>query len=178
MNTDKVHQGFLFSIRVHLCPSRRRTRGVTLLEMMIVVAIIAVMTAVTYPSVASGIDSLRLNAACQSVVAFLNAGLNRAERRQQAMELTIAKSESALYLRSAEPGFERKLDLPEGITISKVLPEPPEPIENDPAPRVFLLYPGGTVPHIGVLLMNRRNVERLVQVDPMTGVPQVTKPTP
>ncbi len=144
-----------------------KRQGVTLIEMLVVVAIMAVIAGVSYPAIASGIDSLRLNAASQSVVAFLNSGLNRAERRQQAMEITIDKSENALYLRSAEPGFVRKLELPDGITIAKVLPDS----------RSFLLYPGGTVPRLGVLLVNRRNVERLVQVDPMTGVPQVTKPT-
>lgn len=141
--------------------------GVTLIEMLVVVAIMAIIAGISYPAIASGIDSLRLNAASQSVVAFLNSALNRAERRQQAMEITIDKTENALYLRSAEPGYVRKLELPDGITIAKVLPEA----------RSFLLYPGGTVPRLGVLLVNRRNVERLVQVDPMTGVPQVTKPT-
>ena len=149
-------------------------RGVTLIEMLVVVAIMAIIAGVSYPAIASGIDSLRLNAASQSVVAFLNSGLNRAERRQQAMEITIDKSENVLYLRSAEPGFVRKLELPEGVTISKVLPELGE--EGQPS-RSFLLYPGGTVPRLGVLLVNRRRTERLVQVDPMTGVPQVTKPT-
>ena len=47
---------------------------------------------------------------------------------------------------------------------------------DDSIPRTFMLYPGGTVPPFGVLLQNR-NVIRLVQVDPMTGVPEVTQPT-
>ncbi len=34
------------------------------------------------------------------------------------------------------------------------------------APRSFLLYPGGTAPRFGVQLVNRRNVERIVRVDP------------
>ena len=46
------------------------------------------------------------------------------------------------------------------------------PAGEDPdAPRTFLLYPGGTVPRFGVQLMNARNVERVVRVDPITGVP-------
>lgn len=151
----------------------KRTRGVTLLELMIVVAIIAIISGISYPAITSGIDSLRLNAASQSVVAFLNAGLNRAERRQQAVEITIDQTTGVLRMRSSEPGFARTLELPEGVSVLKVLPEPPE---NDQTTRTFLLYPGGTVPRIGIVLLNRRKVERLVEVDPMTGVPQVTKP--
>ena len=152
---------------------RASRRGVTLLEMLVVVTIIALMAGVTYPSVSSGIDTLRLNAASQSVVSFLNSGLTRAERRQQAVEVTVARSENALYLHSTEPGFEQKLDLPDGVTIVKILPE--LPVESS-GPRNFMLYPGGTVPPIGLLLQNRRNTLRLVQVDAMTGVPQVTTP--
>ena len=151
----------------------RSSRGVTLIEMMVVVALIAVMAGVSYPAITSGIDTLRLSAASQSVVAFLNAGLNRAERRQEAMEVSIVKTENALYLRSSDPSFVRKLELPDGITIEKVLPE--VPAAGD-APRNFMLYPGGTVPRLGVQLMNRRHIERIVQVDAMTGVPLVSVP--
>ena len=45
-------------------------------------------------------------------------------------------------------------------------------------PRSFFLYPGGTVPRFGVVLINRRNVEKIVRVDPMTGVPQVERAEP
>jgi len=38
-------------------------RGVTLLEMLIVVALIGLLAGITFPAVTSGIDSLRLNSA-------------------------------------------------------------------------------------------------------------------
>ena len=40
----------------------------------------------------------------------------------------------------------------------------------------FDLYPGGTVPGFGIQLINRKNVERIVRVDPITGVPRVERP--
>jgi hypothetical protein len=43
-------------------------------------------------------------------------------------------------------------------------------------PRTFFLYPSGTVPPLGVQLVNRRNVHRIVRVDPITGVPKVETP--
>jgi hypothetical protein len=39
--------------------------------------------------------------------------------------------------------------------------------------RSFLLYPDGSVPRLGVELVNRRGVHRIVHVDPITGVPLV-----
>lgn len=145
--------------------------GLTLIEMIVVVALIAILVGISFPSMASGIETLRLNSASQSIVSFINGGLNRAERRQQVVEVTISKSENALSLRSAEPGFDRRLVLPEGIRIESVLPEMPE--EEADAPRSFLLYPGGSVPGFGLALVNRKGAERIVRVDPITGVPQV-----
>src|SRR5438128_7587366 len=76
--------------------------GVTLIEMIVVVAIVAILVGISFPSMASGIETLRLNSATQSVVSFINGGLNRAERRQVVVEVTIAKRENTLWMRSAE----------------------------------------------------------------------------
>jgi hypothetical protein len=65
--------------------------------------------------------------------------------------------------------------MPEGVSITHVLPESPQ---NPEAARSFLLYPGGTAPAFGLALVNRRNVERIVRVDPITGVPRVEQPQP
>ena len=154
---------------------RETSLGITLVELLVVVAIISLMIGITFPAITSGIDSLRLNGATNAVVSFFNSGLSRAERRQQVVEITISKAENALAMRSSEAGFFRKLALPEGISITHVLPELPEQPDG---PRSFLLYPGGTVPRIGVQLINRRNVERIVRVDPITGVPRVERVEP
>ncbi len=145
-------------------------RGVTLIEMMVVVGLISLMVGISFPAITSGIDSMRLKAASNSVVSFLDAGLSHAERRQQVIEIIISKSDNSIEMQSSQPGFSRKLQMPEGVSIVQVLPPLPE---NPDAPRMFFLYPGGTVPPLGVQLINRRNVQRVVRVDPITGVPHV-----
>jgi prepilin-type N-terminal cleavage/methylation domain-containing protein len=151
--------------------------GVTLVEMLVVVALISLMVGISFPAITSGIDSLRLNAATNGVVSFLDYGLSRAERRQQVVEITISKADNSLEMRSSEPGFVRKMQMPDGVSIVQVLPRLPEqPADNPDGKRNFLLYPGGTVPPLGVQLINRRNVQRVVRVDPITGVPHVEAP--
>lgn len=141
--------------------------------MMVVVLLISLMVGLSFPAITSGMDSLRLNSATQDVATLLNSALNRSERRQQPMEVTIARAENTLYVRSIDPGYVERLEMPQGVTIARVLPE----LQLDEnAPRSFMLYPGGTVPRIGLVLTNRRHSERMVQVDPMTGVPQVSIP--
>ena len=146
---------------------RANNQGVTLIEMLVVITIASLLVGISFPAVTSGLDSLRLNAAANDIVSFLNTGASRAARGQQVVEVTISKAENKLFMRSSDAAFARTLSMPDGVSITRIVPELPE--END-APRIFMLYPGGTVPPVGVGLVNRRHVERLVEVDPMTGV--------
>lgn len=144
-------------------------RGVTLIEMMIVVTLIALVAGLSYPSVSAGVDSLRLRSASDAIVAFLNTALNRAERRQQVIEIWISPRENTMTARSEDRGFTRRLDLPEPIHIVSV--QPADPVSPD-EPRRFLCYPGGSVPAIGIEIANREGRRRMVSVDPITGVPR------
>jgi len=148
------------------------SRGVTLIEMLLVVALIGLLVSLSFPAVSSGVDSLRLTWAADSTVSFLQTALNRVERRQQAIEVTISKAENAIWLHSSEPGYARKLEMPEGVYIAAVLPALlQEPDEQ----RRFMLYPGGTVPAFGLEIHNARGAGRIVQIDPITGTPQVER---
>ncbi len=144
-------------------------RGATLVEMMIVVAIVGLIAGISFPAVSSGLDSLRLTSASDSLVSFLNGAMNRAERRQEVVEIAISTKDNAAYLTTA--GLSRKLDMPSGVTIKTVWPK--LPIETD-APRRFLLLPGGAVPRIGIEIANRKGA-RIVRVNPMTGVPEIER---
>ncbi len=148
-------------------------RGVTLLEMLVVVTLLAVLVSVSYPSITAGLETIRLNSAADSVVSFLDGALTRADRRQVMTEVLLLPHESKLMARSPEPGFLRELGLPEGITMVRIVPEA---IGADPSlPRTFFVYPGGTAPRIGVELRDRRGSRRFVRVDPITGVPIIEK---
>jgi prepilin-type N-terminal cleavage/methylation domain-containing protein len=137
-------------------------RGITLIEMLVVVTIVALVAGISYPSIAAGLDSLRLRSASDSIVAFLNTALDRAERRQEAVEIRISPKDNGLSARSASGEFARDLQLPKNVRIAN-------PVEL----RQFLLYPGGSVPAMTVDLATadgRRH--RVVSIDPITGVPE------
>jgi prepilin-type N-terminal cleavage/methylation domain-containing protein len=139
-----------------------RLAGVTLVEMMVVVAIIGLIAAISYPSAAAGIESARLASATDSVATFLNSAVNRVERRQQPIELIVSPKENRLTMYSNEPGFNRELKMPEGI----LLQGPEDDLR-------LILMPGATVPGIAIELANRRGGRRIVRLDPMTGFPRV-----
>jgi hypothetical protein len=119
--------------------------------------------------VAAGLDAVRMASATQSVAAFVNGAVNRAERRQQPIELVISLKENKFTMYSNEPGFVRELKLPDSIAIDAVLPAEEEAADGI---RRLILMPGASVPGIGVELINRRGGRRRVKLDPMTGFPR------
>ena len=151
----------------------RRQRGVTLLEMLVVLALVSLMAGISFPAVTAGLDSLRLRSAGDEVVSFLYTGLTFAERREQVMELRISRATNQLSFRNATGDFHRDLTLPESITITRVDPAPAgeQAVESS-----VMLYPGGSFPSVRIELTNRRGTHRVVRIDPVSGVPMVEVP--
>jgi len=152
-------------------------RGITLLEMIVVVAIIGLMVGISFPSVTAGLESVRMVSAADSVAAFLNAAVNRAQRREEAVELVIDLKTARLAAFSNDPSFHRELTLPDGIGIEAVLSGDAAE-RNEEAERRIVLLPGGVVPGIGIQLLSKRGARRIIRLDPMTGYPRVESVKP
>jgi prepilin-type N-terminal cleavage/methylation domain-containing protein len=150
----------------------KRRAGITILEMLVVVAIISLMAGLMYPSFTSGLDGIKLNSSADEVAAFLNGAVERAQRKNVPIEVTVLKAENAIVLRSTEPNFLRRLDIAQGVAIEKILPEG---ADNSLAPRVFVIYPGGTVPRVGVQLAASQGRKRIIRIDPITGSPVIER---
>ena len=148
-------------------------RGVTLLELLIVMTLIALVAGLAYPSASAGLDALRLRSAADRVVSFLNTALDRADRRQQVIEIRIALADNAISARTADLSFDRTLEIPEPIHISAVEPAILNAVNPDEQRR-FLAYPGGTAPRIALQLTSNDGRARWIVVDPVTGVPRST----
>jgi hypothetical protein len=140
------------------------------MEALVVVALIAMIASLSYPAIGSGLDTLRLRSTSDSIVSFLNIALDHADRRQQAVEVIISPSENLLLSRTADLGFERRLEIPPQIHIVSIQPAPAN-FAGGQEPRRFLLYPGGSVPRIGVEISTSQGRTRMVSVDPVTGSP-------
>lgn len=140
--------------------------GVTLIEMMVVVAIVGLIAGISFPAVSSGMDSIRLVSTSRSVAGFLNGAAVRTERLQQPVELIVSPKENRLVIYSTQPGFERELKMPDGVHIEGTEDE------SGGLQRVLLL-PGGTVPAVAIMLVNGHGTRRRIRLDPMTGFPHV-----
>jgi type II secretory pathway pseudopilin PulG len=146
--------------------------------MLIVVALVAMIAGVSYPSISSGLASLRMRSATNAVAAFLSSSLDRAERSQQAVELTINPRLNLLSAISADTKFRQVLEVPESVHIVGIQPPLANQNPNDLQSRRYLLYPGGSAPRVGVELAGPGGLRRIVAVDPLTGFPRVGVPIP
>ncbi|HVV45895.1 MAG TPA: prepilin-type N-terminal cleavage/methylation domain-containing protein [Bryobacteraceae bacterium] len=145
--------------------NRQSQSGVTLIEMLIVVVIIAVIAGVSFPALASGLASVRLSSASGSTASFLTSTMNRVDRREIAAAVVVMPRESEIAVYTAASGEkpERTLRMPQGIAI-----------EGEESRR-FLLQPGGAFPRISLVLRNQKGSRRSVRIDPATGVPEIRR---
>lgn len=139
----------------------RHRRGVTLIEMLLVVSLIALMAALSFPAASAGLDSIRLASAGDSVSAFLNSAVNRVERLQQPVAILIEPGR--LTLQTTGPTGQRTLELPQGVHIA-----------GDA--RQAVIFPGGAIPRFAIELRNSRGARRFVSLDPITGIPSIRRP--
>src|ERR1700679_928617 len=115
--------------------------GVTLIEMMIVVMIIAVIAGGSFPALTAGFAGGRLSSASGSAASFLTSAMNRVERRELAAAIVISPKENHLEMFTAASGEkpEKTLQMPQGVSI-----------EGDEQRR-YVLQPGGTFPRITLM---------------------------
>lgn len=140
--------------------------------MIIVVTIIVLLSGIAYPSVATGVRSLRLDSAARDIAALENTCVSRAQRLQDAVELTISHSDNSLEARSVSGAdFHERLQLSKDVHLRRILPIEETAPEEDT--RTFYIYPGGAPPAIGVEIESRDAKLRVISLDPVTGVPSV-----
>jgi len=142
---------------------RPNQAGVTLIELLIVVTIIAVVVGVSFPAITAGLAGLRLTTASGSVASFLTSSMNRVDRREEAAAIVVSPKDNLLAVYTAASGEKpaRNLELPQGIQI------------EGSEPRRYLLMPGGTAPRMTVVLRNEKGARKSIRIDPVTAVPDI-----
>jgi prepilin-type N-terminal cleavage/methylation domain-containing protein len=140
-----------------------QSSGVTLLEMLIVVAIVATIASISFPALTSGLAGIRLSSASGSVASFLTSAMNNVERREQPAAIVVAPHENTLAVYTSDSGDKphEKMTMPQGISI-----------EGDESRR-FILFPGGAFPKIAIVLRSEKGARKSIEIDPITAVPKI-----
>jgi len=140
--------------------------GVTLLEMLIVVTIIATVVSVSFPALTAGLTGIRLRSASGSVASFLTSAMNNVERREQPAAIVVVPKDNVISVYTAASGEKpsETLKMPQGIAIEG---------DIEQTPRRFMLFPGGAFPRITVTLRSEKGGRRTIEIDPVTAVPKI-----
>ncbi len=150
----------------------RAERGLTILEMLIVMMIVSLMVGLAYPSIGAGLDSLKLRSEADRAAALLTQGMARVERSQLPLELIIDRAAGVLALHDPSGRQARELRLDTGVRVAAILP----PLTDEETARTLVLAPGEPFPGVGIVLANTRGQKRLVRIDPLTAMAAVETP--
>jgi prepilin-type N-terminal cleavage/methylation domain-containing protein len=143
----------------------RDRRGVTLVELLIAVAIIAVVVSVSAPGLTTGRATVRLSSASGDAATFLTRTMNNVETREEAAAVVISPANNAIETFTAASGEKpaSELKMPQGISI-----------EGEEQKRI-VMYPGGVIPRVSIVLRNEKGARRSIEIDPITAIPKIQR---
>jgi len=145
--------------------------GVTLMELLVVVAIASILLAIVFPAAGSGLGTLELRSAATRLAAAARYARDQAVYRQRIYQLEIDGAAGSLSVSDLEGGGERSYQFPPSVRVEVVLPEE----HNAPANhRRLFFFPDGSAPDFEVILANTRR-QLAVIGDPLTGTAKVVE---
>ena len=151
--------------------------GITLIEMLVVVALASVLLAVVFPSVGAGLRTLELRSAAQRLAASARYAREQAIHRQRFYELEIDREAGTVSVGDIAPSdtnvslrARRSFELPASVRVERISPEE----TGSPSRRRFLFSPDGASPAFEIILGNERR-QVVVTSNPLTGFPRITE---
>jgi general secretion pathway protein H len=147
----------------------RRIRGVTLLELVIVLSLMAILSVAAAPMIGKGMSTIDQRAAAQKIAAAFKSARNIAVSQRKEAAVVVNIKALTVTPADAEP-----ISLPSGVTIDLTTIEK-EKIDDDSAAIRF--YPDGGSTGGRVILKKGDRALR-VDVDWLTGRVKVTEEAP
>ena len=144
------------------------TRGFSLLELVLVLAILAIAAAVVAPGVGRTADGVRARAEVGRVAAFLRSAREHAVTRGQAMEVRLDDETRTLLMRQAKSAGEGAVQATRAV--SSLLR-----ITVDPPPSVTFL-PHGMSTGARFAIATSRARAYVISVDALTGRVSTERP--
>lgn len=140
-------------------PSTRKSLGFTLLELLVVMVLIGLITAVAVPVAGAGIQTLRLQSGARHVAAALRLARGRAIRSQEIHLVSLDREQRRVTVSSGDLRFQRTFQLPPGVRLQEALlldGTPPRPGRPVPERIDFYFSPSGLSQALEIRLVNSR----------------------
>jgi prepilin-type N-terminal cleavage/methylation domain-containing protein len=133
-------------------------RGFTLIELAVTLLVLALAVSVAAPSLARGLDTVRVRAETAGIATFLRAARERAVTHNRAYEVRVKPEEGVIELRSGETV----------LAIRRASPEV-RLILDQPASRTITFLAQGLSSGAELRVEGAGRRAYLVSVDPLTG---------
>ncbi len=143
-----------------------RQKGFTLLELVVVLVVIALAMAVTYPSLSRGTAALHLRSVGRDVLNSLRYARERAITEQTVMRVTVSKEERKITLTDDYGEGARTLLLPDDVRIQSLVVAGQE-VQGGPLIVRFL--PNGSASEAEILLQSATGGALRIIADGITG---------
>jgi general secretion pathway protein H len=147
----------------------RQAKGVTLVELLVVMALASILLAIVFPAVGSGLGTLELRSAARKLAAAARYAHDQAVYRRKTYQLEIDGGAGAIGVADLEGKDARRFELPGSVRIEILTPG--DGVGNSQERRYFFLA-DGAAPSFNVRLANSRR-SLLVESDPLTGAARV-----
>ena len=145
---------------------RSRERGLTLLELLITMLVIAMVAAVTYPALSRGSKTLHLRAASRDVLRIFRYAREKAVTEQIGMRITVDRQKQELILSDSLGDDSRRYTLPRDVKIQRMAlagMEIPEDL------LIIRFLPNGSSDSAELLLQSESGSTLRIIADPITG---------
>ena len=146
--------------------TRVRDQGFTLLELLIVVLVVALVLAVSYPSLSRGSASIRLRTTGRDVLNTFRFAREKAVTEQIGMKITVDREKQTLVLSNFLGDDNRSYAMPEDVKIHRLALGDEEVPEG---PVIVRFLPNGSSDPIEVLLKSDAGSFLRIISDPITG---------
>ncbi|MDM7994304.1 MAG: GspH/FimT family pseudopilin [Acidobacteriota bacterium] len=141
-------------------------RGFTLLELLMVVLVLALVLAVSYPALSRGSSTIRLRTTGRDVLNTLRYAREKAVTEQTGMRVTIDREKQTLVLSDDLGDGRRVYALPNDVKIRRIALGGEEVLEG---PAAIRFLPNGSSDRIELLLRSDTGSMLRIVSDPITG---------
>lgn len=148
-----------------------RLRGFTLIEVLVVLVLLAALTALVAPSVGRGFGAIELQTTARQVAATLRLARTRSVREQRVFLVGFDLEKNRIELMREDLGFQRTFELPDSVTIHKVTRKGDVPFDDVRFSCLFV--PSGLSESFEVWLRNKRGKELKVVQDSLQKSPRI-----
>jgi general secretion pathway protein H len=143
-----------------------RNRGFTLLELVIVMLIMAIVAALSYPSLSRGASTLHLRATGRDVINTFRFAREKAVTEQTGMHVVVDREKQQLVLTDYLGDGVRTYVMPQDVKIQRVALAGTEVTDSS---MVVRFLPNGSCESSEILLQSDKGSWLQIATDPITG---------